>query len=388
MGTVQTSSPDLKLVVDRSNQTVGLRFNTLPLPPSARIVHAYMQFQSDRPSAEVTSLTIQGEASDNASQFANARRNISSRPRTVAAVPWSPPAWTTLGAKGPDQQTPDIAPVIQEIVDRMNWVAGNSLAIIISGSGKRVAESFEGSRTGAPLLHVEYLTDNNPPVVAPATFTVAENSPNGTVVGTVAASDADPGQALKLSIAIGNNSGAFAIDAATGAITVRDAGRLDFETSPRYTLVVQATDNGPGRLSGLATVAINLTNVDEAPVVTPASFRLAKNKPNGTIVGRVIVRHADAGQTVSFSITGGNTAGAFAINSTTGEISVADPRQLDPAGTPQYALTVTATDDGPSRLAGSAAAMIDVFDPSAAAPVTFRVVGDVPYTPGDLPKLA
>jgi hypothetical protein len=62
-----------------------------------------------------------------------------------------------VGAAGPDQQTPDITSIIQEIVDQPSWANGNSLVIIIAGSGTRTAESFEGSSIDAPLLHIEYV---------------------------------------------------------------------------------------------------------------------------------------------------------------------------------------------------------------------------------------
>jgi VCBS repeat-containing protein len=54
--------------------------------------------------------------------------------------------------------------VIQEVVNQAEWSEGNSLAIIISGTGKRVVESYNGSQAGAPLLHVEYLVQNEPQV--------------------------------------------------------------------------------------------------------------------------------------------------------------------------------------------------------------------------------
>jgi hypothetical protein len=44
-------------------------------------------------------------------------------------------------------------------VDRPGWSSGNALAIIITGSGKRVAESFNGDANGAPLLHLRYRMD-------------------------------------------------------------------------------------------------------------------------------------------------------------------------------------------------------------------------------------
>jgi hypothetical protein len=56
------------------------------------------------------------------------------------------------------QATPNLSPVIQEIINQSGWTSGNSLVIIITGGKtvKRVAESFEGDAAGAPLLHIEY----------------------------------------------------------------------------------------------------------------------------------------------------------------------------------------------------------------------------------------
>ncbi|MHC4705621.1 MAG: hypothetical protein ACYS8I_00850, partial [Planctomycetota bacterium] len=68
---------------------------------------------------------------------------------------WNPPPWTAVGHAGADQQTPDIASVIQEIVNRPGWASGNSLVIIIVGSGRRTAESYDGDSAAAPLLHLE-----------------------------------------------------------------------------------------------------------------------------------------------------------------------------------------------------------------------------------------
>ncbi len=156
-GSVTRTSADLDLVTDGTSvQTVGMRFNTVTIPKGATIDRAYVQFKVDETSSGGTSLTIQGQASDNAETFAKTTKGISSRPRTAAAVSWSPPAWNTVGQAGLDQRTLDLSAVVQEIVSRTGWMSGNSLAIIVTGSGTRVAESFEGDSAGAPLLHVEY----------------------------------------------------------------------------------------------------------------------------------------------------------------------------------------------------------------------------------------
>jgi hypothetical protein len=159
-GNVNRSSSDLEFVFDRGgNQTVGIRFNGLEIPREAEILNAYVQFQVDETNSVPTSLTIQGEDSDNAGTFLSSSGNISARPQTTAAVSWTPVAWTTVGEAGTDQRTPDVASVIQEIVNRPGWSSANSLVIIITGTGERTAESFNGNPNAAPLLHVEYTTD-------------------------------------------------------------------------------------------------------------------------------------------------------------------------------------------------------------------------------------
>jgi hypothetical protein len=157
-GSVSLSSSDLELVFDGSNQTVGMRFNNIAVPQGASIVNAYVQFKVDETQSENTSLTIQGQAADNATTFTSGSQNVSSRARTVSSVNWSPIAWSTIGEAGVNQRTPNLAAVIQEIVNRPAWASGNSLVLIITGSGHRTAESYDGDLLGAPLLHVEFTT--------------------------------------------------------------------------------------------------------------------------------------------------------------------------------------------------------------------------------------
>jgi hypothetical protein len=61
---------------------------------------------------------------------------------------------------GVDQRTPNLAAVIQEIVNQPGWARGNPLALIITGTGKRVAEAYEGGATKAPRLYIEYTVAN------------------------------------------------------------------------------------------------------------------------------------------------------------------------------------------------------------------------------------
>jgi hypothetical protein len=155
-GLMYVYNSELDLVYNRGNQTVGLRFSGLNIPRGARIVRAMVQFRAARASYGDCSLTIAAENDGNAPPFLAVRKNISSRPRTTATVPWLPAPWPARGEVGADQQTPDLSPVIQEVIDREGWARGNAIVIIITGSGARRAVSYDGDHAGAPMLHVDY----------------------------------------------------------------------------------------------------------------------------------------------------------------------------------------------------------------------------------------
>ncbi len=153
-GGVKLSSSDLELIRESSDQTVGIRFNGVNIPPGSLVMNAYIQFTCDETSnRNPCNLVIQGQAADNASTFSTSARNISSRNRTAASVNWSPPDWTSEGMAGPGQRTPDLSSIVQEIVNRAGWSQGNSLVVIITGTGKRVAEAYSG---GQAVLHLEW----------------------------------------------------------------------------------------------------------------------------------------------------------------------------------------------------------------------------------------
>jgi len=205
---------------------------------------------------------------------------------------------------------------------------------------------------------------NDAPAVNDQTLgPIAENSPNGAVVGSVPASDVDTGQTLTYAIVGGNTGGAFAISSSTGQITVASVAAVDFETTPSFGLTVQVTDNGSPTLSDTATVTINLTDVNETPVVNNQALGpLAENSADGTVVGTVTASDPDAGQTLTYAITGGNTGGAFTINSSTGQITVASVAAVDFETTPSFGLTVQVTDNGSPTLSDTGTVTINLLD--------------------------
>ncbi|WP_312473279.1 cadherin domain-containing protein [Neobacillus sp.] len=199
----------------------------------------------------------------------------------------------------------------------------------------------DGKNTGetSVTINLNNLNDNTP-VAKDAAFTIDENAANGTVVGTVTASDAD-GDPLTYRIISGNESAAFAIDATTGKITVADSSKLDYETIQSFTLKVQVSD---GTYTADTRVTINLNNLnDNTPVTKDTVFTIDENAANGTEIGTVMASDDD-GDTLSYRVIGGNDIGAFAIDATTGKITVADSGQLDYEKIKSFTLTVQVSD--------------------------------------------
>jgi hypothetical protein len=134
-------------------QTVGLRFPGVAVPQGATILSAYLEFTVDETDSVATSLIFEGQAADYAPTFSMADHDISSRATTTASTLWDVPAWNSVGQV---HQTPDLAAVVQEIVDRPGWYLGSAMAFVVTGSGERTAEAYDGVPSAAPLLHIEF----------------------------------------------------------------------------------------------------------------------------------------------------------------------------------------------------------------------------------------
>ncbi len=201
-------SSDIELVSDFGSPTagvqqVGLRFTGMNIPVGATITNAYLVFRAvsaDSPmtNSDATNLTVHGQLTGNASTFTSTSGNISSRALTGASTAWSPTAWTT----GLDYNSPDITSVIQEIVDQGTWASGNALALIISGTGHRAAQSYDSDPSNAAQLVITYTTAtvNTPPTVVNSSVTANEDVPYVFTASSFGYSDLDGDPLSKIQI--------------------------------------------------------------------------------------------------------------------------------------------------------------------------------------------
>ncbi|XP_057188833.1 protocadherin Fat 1a isoform X3 [Triplophysa rosa] len=216
--------------------------------------------------------------------------------------------------------------------------------------------------------------NDNPPVFERReyTATVAEDVSVGTQLLRVHATsrDTEAGAEITYAIINGNERGAFRVDPHTGGIFVIEP--LDYETAHEFYLTVEATDGGTPSLSDMATVNINLTDVnDNSPVFNQDMYSavISEDAELGKTVLTVMADDADgpSSNQVRFSIIDGNQGSPFTIDPVRGEVKVA--RQLDREKTSGYTLTVLTSDNGSPARSSNATVNIDVSDINDNPPV-------------------
>ncbi len=159
-GTMSTTSSDLEMCDDGGTlQIVGMRFQNIAIPQNAVISDVRLSFYADGNHSTATSLTIYGQAIDNAPTFSSSNYNISNRTKTSASVAWSS---VSTWSDNVTYQSPDLSTIVQELVSRSGWASGNDIVFIIEGTGRRRAESNDGSGGPEPQLDIEFATASLP----------------------------------------------------------------------------------------------------------------------------------------------------------------------------------------------------------------------------------
>jgi len=137
----------------------GMVFRNINIPRGNEVVEAHLRIRSyrNRLTGNVYG-KIEAEATDNADAFGESR-HIGSLPTTEASVdwnheePWTEDTW---------YDSPNIAAVIQEVINREGWSPGNSLAILYSTWAEGDYRSFSSYDQGsdyAPKLKFTYVPE-------------------------------------------------------------------------------------------------------------------------------------------------------------------------------------------------------------------------------------
>ncbi|XP_072252453.1 protocadherin beta-16-like [Leuresthes tenuis] len=242
-----------------------------------------------------------------------------------------------------------------------------TLVLIASDGG-------EPHRSGTVRIHITVLDANdNAPVCNQPVYKVdvKENSPEGTVVTTVSASDADKGVNGDITFSIAHVAKEakqlFDVNIKTGEIKV--VGKLDFEKSKSYQLNVQASDHG-GFTDTCKVIVQVIDENDNVPTIQLMSFSnsISEDSPPGTTIAVINVddEDSDSHGIVKCSI---NSDVPFKIESSlTGYYTIVTESVLDRESIAEYNITITVSDQGSPPLSSSKSINVKVSDVNDSPP--------------------
>ncbi|XP_068113953.1 protocadherin-15 [Hyperolius riggenbachi] len=175
---------------------------------------------------------------------------------------------------------------------------------------------------------------------------VAPDALKGTVIVTVTAEDYDPpgtpASRVRYKVDVAQfpySASIFDVEENTGRVITRV--NLNEDPSTIFRLVVIAYDDGDPVKSNSTMVIITVLQPSVIPRFTQEEYRpppVSETAPMGTTV--TVVMAAALNQTIVYSIISGNDQGAFAIDNSTGVITVVKP--LDYENTTSYELRIQA----------------------------------------------
>ena len=197
------------------------------------------------------------------------------------------------------------------LADNVNYEATNTYTLAI-----RVNDGINDA-TGEITINIQALNDEYP-IVASEILNLSETAIVGQIVTEIEAFDPDGGSTLKYSISNGNDNNRFQIDPTYGIIKL--LAPLDYETTESYSLEIIVDD---GLFQTSATVSISILNEnDETPELVSASTAIDEDLVVGLQVFQPLASDPDGTTSFTYFILSGNANNAFAINPTTGTITL------------------------------------------------------------------
>ena len=243
------------------------------------------------------------------------------------------------------------APTISNLSgDRLRYTEGDGAVVIDQGAGAFVSDS-DSANLDSGQLTVSIPYGNEP------TEDVLSIRHQGSGIGQIGVSEHTvtyEGVAIgtfsggaggnNLVITFNSNATPMSVTALVANITYEDINN-DSPAEGSLTIRFALTDGDGGR-SGNYDVSAYVRGVNDAPTdLSLSANRVAENAVNGTVVGTITSTDPDSGDTKRYSLTD-NAEGRFAINSSTGVITVANGSLLNYEAAATHNLTVRVTDRG------------------------------------------
>ncbi|NWW44489.1 PCDC2 protein, partial [Pedionomus torquatus] len=281
---------------------------------------------------------------------------------SVQSYQLSPNRHFALDLKGFQSGSKLLELVLQQPLDREQSALQQLVLTAVDGG--------DPPKSGTAQISVRVMdTNDNPPAFDRSTYTVSllENSPPGTLVVKLNASDPDEGSNGDVIYSFGSYTPQkvrqlFSVDPHSGEVRVN--GTLDYEEASSYEIYVQATDQGPVSMAGHCKVLVNIVDAnDNAPevVLTSLYSPVPEDAKAGTVVALMSVTDQDSGlnKQVTLRIPPGLP---FTLNSFKNSYTLITQGKLDHEKAAAYNITVTATDSGSPPLSSQKVIHVEISD--------------------------
>ncbi|KAM6923445.1 protocadherin beta-16-like [Xenentodon cancila] len=235
----------------------------------------------------------------------------------------------------------------------------------------------EPQMSGTMMIVITVLDANdNAPVFTQQVYkaTVTENSPKGTVVATVTASDADEGSNSKITYSITNaenEEGKFEINKENGELTL--IGDIDFEEVQNYQINLLASDEGG--LTDFSKLIVDVQDInDNRPEINIMSKSnvISEDAKRNTVVTMINIEDNDSGANGKVNCYIGENMPFILKTSTNIFYSLVNDNELDREKDSEYNITVTCSDEGVPSLSSSVTLTLKISDVNDNAPVFER----------------
>ncbi|XP_016416152.1 protocadherin-10-like [Sinocyclocheilus rhinocerous] len=249
-------------------------------------------------------------------------------------------------------------------------------------------------RTGTALLVVKVLDSNdNAPTFDQSVYSLSlrENSPVGTLVIQLNATDMDEGQNGDIVYSLSSHNpprirDLFNIDSRTGRIEV--TGEVDYEESSTHQIYVQAKDMGPNAVPAHCKVLVKLIDVnDNTPEISFSTVTesVSEQAAPGTVVALLSVTDRDSGENGQMTCELHGEVPFKLKPSFKNYYTIVTEGPLDREKAESYTLTVVAKDKGVPSLSTSKSIKVHVSDENDNAPRFIQSVYDVYVTENNVP---
>nr|XP_025873661.1 protocadherin gamma-B6 isoform X7 [Vulpes vulpes] len=204
------------------------------------------------------------------------------------------------------------------------------------------------------------------------TISVSENLPPGSSVLQVTATDKDEGINAEVNYYFRSTAQStrhmFSLDEKTGMI--KNNQPLDFEDTERYTMEVEARDGGG--LSTQCKVIIEILDEndnDPEIIITSLSDEILEDSHPGMVVALFKTQDQDSGENGEVTCNLSRDIPFKIHSSSNNYYKLVTDGALDREHTPQYNVTITATDRGKPPLSSSTTITLHIGDVNDNAPV-------------------